>query len=147
MLIWQKCAIYHSIKSSHLMRRLLKKSSMLSNVYFAVWNFHYNVQEPECNQSLLRFLKHFYQLAFGNDILRSWRIIIPFNNFPWYSNIKSCEKSDIFFQSFHWSMVQKYRISEWAKFQLWKFLHLPRANFKVKFPYLKRTAHSENVFL
>ena len=128
-------------------------------MYFTVWNFHYNVQEPECNQSLLRFLKHFYQLAFGNDILRSRRIIIPFNNFPWYSNIKSCERSDIFFQSFHWSIDQKYRISEWAEFQEWKFLHLknigpreaklffPRANFKVKFPYLKRRAHSENVFL
>jgi hypothetical protein len=56
-------------------------------------------------------------------------------------------------------------ISEWAEFQVWKFLHLqklagkekfasqavgpwearlffPRANFKVKFPYLKSTAHS-----
>jgi hypothetical protein len=65
----------------------------------------------------------------------------------------------------------EYRISEWAEFQVWKFLHLqklaqgrkaclpravgprearlffPRANFKVKFPYLKPTAYSEIVFL
>jgi hypothetical protein len=59
---------------------------------------------------------------------------------------------------------KKYRISEWAEFQVWKFLHLqklahgkkaclearlffPQANSKVKFPYLKPTAHSEIVFL
>ena len=67
----------------------------------------------------------------------------------------------------------KYRVSEWAAYQVWKFLHIqklahctgrkacfprtvstqkarfffPRANFKVKFPYLKPIALSEIVFL
>jgi hypothetical protein len=61
-----------------------------------------------------------------------------------------------------------YRISEWAEFQVWKFICLqklahrnkravvgprearlffPQANFKVKFLYLKPMAHSEIVFL
>ena len=65
----------------------------------------------------------------------------------------------VFCQVCYWNhkksrKICKYRISEWAEFQAWKFLHLqklahgkkslppPRANFKVKFPYLKPKAHS-----
>ena len=53
------------------------------------------------------------------------------------------------------------RISEWAGFQVWKYLYLqklaygpweasfffPGANFKVKCPYLKPAAHAKIVFL
>ena len=67
--------------------------------------------------------------------------------------VKELEKRDIFSKVVleiieESEKKRKYRISEWAEFQVWKFLQLQKlANFKVKFPYLKPTAHSEIEFL